>query len=181
MTVAGGGPFPHRDLIVFVTFAVILFTLVLQGLTLPLVIRWLGMGDDGVEEHEELRARYEAAHAALARLESLVALGEATPAMADRMAHDYRWQARELGRHLTAGRGGATGVEDAGNGHDAHVGHDHGPHGVPICQTVEALHREVLVAQRRMIVKLRDDGTISDEVLRRILEELDLAESQLHG
>ncbi|HYE17652.1 MAG TPA: Na+/H+ antiporter [Tepidisphaeraceae bacterium] len=178
LTVAGGGPFPHRDLIVFVTFAVILFTLVLQGLTLPLVIRWLKMGDDGIEEGEELRARYEAAHAALARLESLVALGEATPAMADRMAHDYRWQARELGRHL---RRGAAGEVAVGNGDDAHEGHDHGPHGVPICATVEALHREVLVAQRRMIVKLRDDGTISDEVLRRILEELDLAESQLHG
>ena len=60
-----GAPFPERDLIIFITFCVILVTLVGQGLTLPLLIRKLGVHDDGAEEQEELHARLTAAKAAL--------------------------------------------------------------------------------------------------------------------
>ena len=66
-----GEPFPGRDLILFLTFAVILVTLVGQGLTLPLVIRALGLEDDGLEDREDAKARIHAAEAALARLEEL--------------------------------------------------------------------------------------------------------------
>ena len=67
-----GAALPGRDLVIFLTFAVILFTLVVQGLTLPYVIRALGVRDDGSdEEREELGARLAAAEAALARLEEL--------------------------------------------------------------------------------------------------------------
>ena len=68
-------PFPARALIVFLTFSVILATLVGQGLTLPLVIRALGLEDDGVEDREDAKARIYAAEAALARLEDLVRRG----------------------------------------------------------------------------------------------------------
>ena len=67
-----GEPFPGRDLILFLTFAVILATLVGQGLTLPLVIRALRLEDDGIEAREDAKARIHAAEAALARLDELV-------------------------------------------------------------------------------------------------------------
>src|SRR5207342_839763 len=67
-----GTPFPGRDLILFLTFSVILATLVGQGLTLPFVIRVLGLEDDGVADREDAKARIYAAEAALARLEELV-------------------------------------------------------------------------------------------------------------
>ena len=66
-----GAPFPFRDLIIFLTFCVILATLVLQGLTLPGLIRRLGVRDDGAEEREEEQARLMAADAALDRLDEL--------------------------------------------------------------------------------------------------------------
>ena len=66
-----GAPFPGRDLILFLTFAVILVTLVGQGLTLPFVIRVLGLQDDGIEDREDAKARIQAAEAALARLDEL--------------------------------------------------------------------------------------------------------------
>src|SRR5918996_1165606 len=61
-----GAPLPDRDLILFITFAVILATVVGQGLTLPLLIRRLGLREDGSEEEaEEVRARLVSSHAAL--------------------------------------------------------------------------------------------------------------------
>src|SRR5205807_1730573 len=67
--------FPDRGLILFLTFAVIVATLVLQGLTLPALIRVLDVSDDGGAEREEAKARIHAAEAALARLEELLAEG----------------------------------------------------------------------------------------------------------
>ena len=66
-----GASFPGRDLILFLTFSVILATLVGQGLTLPFVIRVLGLEDDGIDAREEAKARIRAAEAAIARLDEL--------------------------------------------------------------------------------------------------------------
>jgi CPA1 family monovalent cation:H+ antiporter len=63
-----GSTFPGRDLILFHTFAVILVTLVMQRLSLPVIIRWLGVLDDGVTERENLQARIKAVEAGLGRL-----------------------------------------------------------------------------------------------------------------
>src|SRR5262249_4746862 len=76
LTLADGRPFPDRDLILIVTFGVILLTLVGLGLALPSVVRALGLGDAGLEErrreHEaELAARFEAMDAGLRRLEEI--------------------------------------------------------------------------------------------------------------
>src|SRR3712207_5179225 len=72
LTVEGGASFPGRDLILFLTFCVILVTLVPQSFSLPLVIRRLGLeGEEGDEEHEEVEARVRAAEAALERIEQL--------------------------------------------------------------------------------------------------------------
>src|SRR5262249_32928145 len=74
LTLASGARFPHRDLILFITFGVIIVTLVGLGLMLPLVIRWLKLGHDREAEEEqeyarELTARHEAMEAALHQVE----------------------------------------------------------------------------------------------------------------
>ena len=75
-TLDSGAPFPHRELILFITFGVIVFTVVGQGLTLPILIRRLGVLDDGSEEEaEELLGRMEAAQAALLWLEDSAGVG----------------------------------------------------------------------------------------------------------
>jgi monovalent cation/hydrogen antiporter len=70
-TTEGGGAFPKRNLIVFLTFAVIFFTLVGQGLSLPTLIRRLGLSDGGADAEEEVRARLVATKAALAEIDAL--------------------------------------------------------------------------------------------------------------
>src|SRR5207245_4700176 len=80
LTIQNASPFPGRDLLLFLTFVVILATLVVQGLSLPLLIRRLGIEDDGAAETEEREARLKANQAALARLDEIA---ESDPAKAD--------------------------------------------------------------------------------------------------
>src|SRR5437867_5587909 len=94
--IQNGSPFPGRDLILFLTFIVILATLVVQGLSLPLLIRRLGIEDDGAAEKEEREARLKANQAALARLD---AIAESDPAKADswqRLRIEYEDRVRQL-------------------------------------------------------------------------------------
>jgi NhaP-type Na+/H+ or K+/H+ antiporter len=70
-TTDAGGGFPKRNLIVFLTFAVIFFTLVGQGLSLPALIRRLGLSDGGADAEEEIRARLVATKAAIAQIDAL--------------------------------------------------------------------------------------------------------------
>lgn len=152
--------FPHRDLIIFLTFGVILFTLVVQGLSLPLVIKILKLGEDGLADREELQARYEGVHAALSRIEALVFLGEAREETVSRVREEYQALARYLHQRL---KGGLDGEEEK----------------CFTCTTADAVLREAITAQRQMVIKLRDDAVISDEVLRRIQSELDLEEARV--
>src|SRR5215211_2310935 len=90
LTVQDGSPFPGRDQILFLTFCVILLTLVLQGLSLPLLIRRLGLVEaEGEEEREETEARLRTAEAALAKLEELAAEGRVREDTSARMRDLY--------------------------------------------------------------------------------------------
>jgi len=151
--------FPARDEILFLTFAVILATLVLQGLTLPALIRRLDIVDDGAEEREELLARRAATDAALARLEELAALEWTRDDTVERMRGAYRYRAGRL-----AARAGET--DDGG-------GYEHRS------LKYQKMVREVLDAQRAEIVRLRDSGRISNEVMHRLERELDLEDERL--
>jgi len=86
--------FPARDQLLFITFAVILATLVLQGLTLPAVIRWSGVHDDGAEEAEVLLARRRATEAALAKIDELESEQWPYEDTLDRMRRMYRYRSR---------------------------------------------------------------------------------------
>ena len=147
-------PFPERDLLVFLTFVTILATLVGQGLTLPLVIRWAGIGDDGSAEHEELHAREAATEAALARLDELATEVPGHLPLIEQLRDRYRHRAE----HYVHAHGEGDAAEDPEE-------RDH-----------ESIRRGVLNAERFAILSLRDRGVISDEALRRVERDLDLDE-----
>ena len=151
--------FPQRDLIIFLTFAVIFVTLVLQGLTLPPLIRRLGVIDDGAEEeHEELKARLVATQAALARIEELEGEDWTRDDTLERMQRMYEYRKRRL--KARAGKIEDDGYEDRSFAY-------------------QTILREVLEAQRAEIVRLRNEGTISNEVMHRLERELDLEDERL--
>jgi Na+/H+ antiporter len=151
--------FEQRDLLIFLTFAVIFATLVLQGLTLPPLIRWLGVTDDGTDEQrEELKARLVATKAALARIEELKAEDWTRDDTLERLQRMYEYRKRRL-----AARAGK--IEDEGFEDRSF--------------TYQTILREVLEAQRAEVVRLRNEGTISNEVMHRIEHELDLEDERL--
>jgi Na+/H+ antiporter len=153
-----GQPFPQRDLIIFVTFGVILATLVGQGLSLPWLIRRLGLHRDDSEEQEELRGRLRATDAALVRLEELAGEEWTREDTVERMRGLYQFRRRRL-----RARGGYLDDDGADDRSLAY----------------QRLTRELLEAQRREIVRLRNQGEISNEVMHRIERDLDLEDARL--
>jgi len=153
-----GGPFPGRELILFLTFSVILATLVGMGLTLPLVIRWLGLEDDGVEAREDAKARIRAAESALARLEELVDEDWVRDDTAERMRGLYTFRTNRFRSRFDDGDDGA--IESRS-------------------QDFQRLRRELLEAERRALVDLRRSGVISNDVWLRVARDLDLEELRL--
>jgi monovalent cation/hydrogen antiporter len=152
LTTTAGAPFPSRDEIIVITFQVILATLVVQGLTLSPLIRRLRLGNDMTLELEEAHARQEAGRAALARLDALAAGPEAPHEDIQRMRTLYR---QRVDRASVIDPG--VGVESA-----------------RAQAAVRRLRHETLSAERRALIALRDDGVISDDVLQRLEQELDI-------
>src|SRR5688500_3401550 len=159
--------FPNRDLILFLTFCVICTTLLAQGLTLPWIIRRLGVQEDGAQDaEEEVTARYLSALAALERLDALKAQTTAARAPDVNEAAIARVRAeyeQRIGYYSTR-------LIDPTREDETDC---------PTCRTVEDAHREALAAERGMLLRLRDDGVIGDEILRRVQHALDLEESRL--
>jgi monovalent cation/hydrogen antiporter len=100
LTTASGNPFPERDLIIFLTFCVILATLVLQGLSLPKLIRALKVEDDGSGEKEETKARSKIAQAAVARIDELALEDWVREDSAERMRGLYDYRRRRFAARL---------------------------------------------------------------------------------
>ncbi len=160
LTTDAGEPLPGRDLILFVTFAVILFTVVGQGLTLPLLIRRFDVAEDGSEEeHEEVRARLTAAGAALERLDELSIEEWTQEDTVKRVRAMYEFRRRRF--KVRAGK-----IDDEDGIEDRSIAY-------------QRLMHELYAAQRGALVSLRDSGKISAEVMRRVERELDLEEERL--
>jgi monovalent cation/hydrogen antiporter len=158
LTTHAGEPFPERNLIIFLTFAVIFATLVLQGFTLPTLIRRLQVPPDDSEDAEEIRARLVATKAALAQLDDLAAEDWTREDTIDRMRRAYEYRKRRF-----AARAGK--IEDDGY-EDRSLAYQH-------------VVQSVLQAQREALVDLRNDGDISNETMNKVIRELDLEESRL--
>lgn len=152
LTIASGAPFPHRPLILFLTFAVILATLVGQGLTLPALIRWLRITSEG-DDREETLARLKATRAAYAALGKL----QKEPwADADVVA--------DIRNHLHESLEHHKGTRD----------HTLTPHQRSAADALYRIRRELNAAQNHEIVRLRNEGAINDATLQKIQRELDL-------
>lgn len=144
--------FPFREQIILMTFAVILFTLVIQGLSLLPVIRGLALDEDTTLELEEARAREDAARAALARLDQLASAPWPRREDVDRLRALHTQRIRR-----------ASSI-DLGDGEET-----------ARAQAVRRrLRYETLTAERRALLELRDRDVISDEVFHRLEQELDV-------
>jgi len=157
-TLANGDAFPARDLILFLTFAVILVTLVVQGLTLPPLIRWLKVEDDGAAEQEERDARLRANHAALARLDELAGNGRVSSETIHRLRIEYEDRIRQLQACDSPEPGGRPRL---------------------FSSEYEQVSHDALQVERRTLIQLRNDHIINDAILRRVQRDIDLAEARI--
>jgi CPA1 family monovalent cation:H+ antiporter len=153
---ADGTPFPHRNLIVFLTFCVIFVTLVLQGITLPHLVRALGLARPAGPNCEEQEARRIVIEAAVSHLD------DAKTKDHDKTAPLYEDLTRHYHQRLASLRPGDGNKEDQAD-HNRHV----------------ELQLEAIRVERETAIRLRDEGRINDDVLRRIERELDLSESRI--
>jgi monovalent cation/hydrogen antiporter len=153
-----GDPFPGRPLIIYLAFAVIIATLVFQGLTLPFVIRALGVEEDDLAEREESKARIHAADAAIARLEELADEDWVRPETADRLRGLMNFRRNRFSARFSDDDDGA--IEEQS-------------------QAYQRLLRELLNAERAAVLQLRREGRINDDVMARVTRDLDLEDARL--
>lgn len=160
LTVHGGDPFPQRNLILFLTFTTVIGTLVVQGLSLPPIIRLLRFPgrDQQAETLAEANAQAQASRVAEKRLEALLEdeRNALPPPLADRLR-----EVLERRRNAVWERLGATNPVT----------------GETVDDTYRRLSREMISAERSMFVRLRDGRYIDDEMLRTLLRRLDLEEA----
>ncbi len=156
----GGEPFPGRNLILFITFSLILVTVVGQGLTLPWVIRRLGVVEDGAdEENEEVKARLVIAKAALDRVDELEGEDWTRDGTIERVRALYSFRKRRFA--IRAGK-----IEDEDGLEEGSLAY-------------QRLMHEIFAVQRAELVRLRNRREISADVMRRVERELDLEEQRL--
>ena len=154
-----GDPLAGRDLVVFFAFCVVLGTLVLQGLSMPAVIRALRLEADDEADNEEALARIRAAEAALERLEELEQEAWVLPDTAERMRGLYRFRIDRFNARTSPDGDGKIEKRSL---------------------KYQRLRRDLLEAERRAVIELRNTGEISDEVMRRVERDLDLEVSRLN-
>jgi CPA1 family monovalent cation:H+ antiporter len=158
LATADGGKLPFREQIIILAFIVILVTLVVQGLSLGPLVRWLRIPDDRTLELEEIQARDRAVQAALQRISEIESrAGGPNEQLADLRRH-YEEQARVIADRQ-AGVPPSSSLVDA---------------------AFKRARHETLNEERRVLISLRDRGDISDEVLLELERELDF-EASTHG
>jgi hypothetical protein len=143
----------------FLTFGVILATLVAQGLTLPALIRLLGVSDEQAEQREELRARLAATRAALAHIDLLAEQEWTRGDSVERLRNAYEFHMRRL--KARAGK-----IADDEGYEDKSLAYQY-------------MVRAVLTTQRATVIELRDQGTVSNDVMNRVIQDFDLEETRL--
>lgn len=156
-TLSDGTPFVGRNMIIFLAFSVILVTLVLQGLTLPWLIRTLGVVGTSGQQSEEKEARRTILRMALSHLEESKSKSDTESAeVYEDLARHYRHRLATLKEE-----GGSDGTDPT------------------FFKRFNDLSRELLLVERETAVRLRNQRQISDEFLRQIEHELDLGEARL--
>lgn len=155
LTVASG-PFPQRDLIIFLTLCVLLATLVGQGGTLPWLLKRLNVKDDGADEREERLALARTARIALIRLSQLQRERQIPAPIVAALRQRFRSRWREFA-----------------NTRDGSVYRER------IASLYRDIERELLDVQRKEVIRLRDLGKIDNTVMRRIQALLDFEDEEI--
>ena len=158
-TISTGASFPGREALIVVTLTVIGFTLVGQGLTLPAVIRHLGLGGDAEARDDEVAARQRLVEAATRRLDELYEVWPGHRPLLDQLRETYRHRSEHVDRQRAPTA--SAGAEDR--------------------ELIEhrEIRRTVIDAEREALVRLRAEGVVSDDVLRDLERELDLDERRM--
>ncbi len=159
LATAGGTPFPGRNEIIFLSFSVILVTLVFQGLTLPILIRALHIEDDGEFHREERIARKKANQAALAYVEKLADEPSHNAGRISRLREEYRERLAQLE-------------------YCDELAAEPDPTQLPASH-FNRLVCQALQVERQTLVELRNQHHINDETLRLVQRDIDLAEARL--
>lgn len=160
LTIDAGSQFPEREEIIFLAFSVIMGTLLIQGLTLPPLIRLLDVDDyDEDLEREESKARLVVVKAALTRIEELTVEEWVREDTAERVRNLYDYRRRRFSARFEED-GDSDGFESR-------------------AEDYQRLVRELLVVQRSTLIEMRNAGKINDDIQRRIERELDLEDSRL--
>jgi monovalent cation/hydrogen antiporter len=160
LTTNTGGAFPNRSLIIFLTFTVILGTLLIQGLSLPWLVGRLGIEDGDGAVREEAKARVYAAEAALARLEELADEDWVRDDTLERLERFFNFRRERFRSRFDP--------ESDGELEDRSLAY-------------QRLMHELLNAEREAVFELRRNRRIDDEVMRRVVRDLDLEEARLDG
>jgi len=165
LTVSDGGPFPDRDLLIVLATGCIILTLVVQGLTLEPLARRLGVRDDPARAaREEAFARHAVAVAERSRLQELLELEAAPPAVSERLL-------RALDAQVARTQQAANPAPDPpAPASTAEAG-----------AVYRELRRDLLATGTAELVRLRDAGLISEDVRRRVQRAVDLEEASLAG
>jgi CPA1 family monovalent cation:H+ antiporter len=158
-TIPDGAPFPARAGLLVITLTVIILTLVGQGLTLPWVIRRVHLGTDTEVQQEEAAARGRLVEAAIRRIDELYPVWPGHRPLLDELRERYRHRSE----HVERQRGGSEDAVDR--------------------ELIEhrEIRRNVAEAEREALLRLRADGEIDDDVLRKLERELDLEEQRAEG
>jgi monovalent cation/hydrogen antiporter len=152
----GHPEFPRGHLTQFIAFGVILGTLVFQGLTLPVLIRWLGLSDDGSTHREECEARKRMVDAILQKIDEARRDEKYPEDVLHEVEHYYR-------EHALAELDDSPGQ------------HEHHHH----FSSLRRLQHAMITTGRHTLTHLRREGVICDDVLHKIEHELDLEEARL--
>jgi CPA1 family monovalent cation:H+ antiporter len=153
LALADGTPFPYRDVIVFFTFVIIAATLVLQGLTLPALLRRLRVGIDWSLAEEQRNARDAMSKAAIAAIDALAQQAGAAPDLAGRISAEFAEKSAAGDAHMSVAD------EQAG--------------------LARRLRHAAINAARQELIRIWRENQISDDVLHEFEEELDYKESHL--
>lgn len=183
-----GGPFPQRDLVIFVTFVVILVTLLGQGLTLPLLARRLpgARSEADQDDVDEARARLDAAHAAMACLDRMHQEHTGRDEVVDQLRRRVHNRIQSADEQLSAALDHAAADRprpaDPRTGGAADLEPDRSPPGhedeLPR-ETYRRYGQAMLIAERGRLLTLRDSGRLSESAFTRIQRELDLEQASL--
>jgi CPA1 family monovalent cation:H+ antiporter len=160
LTLPSGEEFPFRNLLIFLTYVVILTTLVIPATTLPALMRWLGIKDDGENQREETIARLALFNAGLRELQNLRGTSSIPMEMIESTAVRYERRIATLKSNLEPTAFSPLFDED---------------------QVQRQLLRKLLEGERQELMKLRQTAAIHDEVFFRLSRELDIEETRLHG